>query len=294
MNRRIERLCWLGALLIAIAIGLSVGKVSGRNHTGDSQDQEGAHDPKLGNSRDGSESSRPPKAKGPGELNRRLTGALLTQERTDRFQKLAWVLDEVTPANWQELWEEYIRLTLEDGRVHELEWQFFMNRVGEVDGPGAIEYFQTHGQSEYTFNRREVLRGWAGVDPEGAATWLSSQPQDSPNQSLWPALVSAVAGTNPDQAINIVGGLDPEKQNRLVAPMVDSMIQLEGIKGAIQRLQSLADQVPDGEAPPPLLESYYSTLRDRAGRMDWLGNAYPEFERDAPDFTALDERFGRE
>ena len=230
---------------------------------------------------------RPPRASDAEELRKRLTGALLSHGQKDRFQRLAWVLDEVTPENWRDLWHEYIRLTLNDGRVHEQEWQFFMNRVGEVAGPEAIAFFETNGQSEFTFNRREVLRGWSAVDPSGAAAWLESQSENSPNQGLWPTLVGSVAETNPEAALSIVNRLSPDGQKRVVDPMVDSLIQLEGIHGAIRRLEGLVNGLPEGSGMPTMLTFYYDSLRARAGRMEWLGNAYPEFDRPKPNLENL-------
>jgi hypothetical protein len=291
MTRGTERLVWIGALLVVASIGLVI---RGTADVADTKFGKHAESDfrKVDTGRHGEQAekatgSRPPRATNAEELRKRLTGALMTNGRTDRFQRLAWVLDEVTPENWKELWQEYIRMTLDDGRVHERELQFFMIRVGEVAGPQAISFFETNGQSEYVFNRREVLRGWSAIDPEGAVAWIESQPENSPNQQLWPTLVGSVAETNPDTAVAIVCGLSPDRQKRLVEPMVDSLIQLEGIHGAIRRLESLVHEVPEGGDMPTMHQLYYQSLRARAGRLDWLGSAYPEFERSVPNLESL-------
>lgn len=223
-----------------------------------------------------------------------MNGTLLTEDNIERLQKLSWILDEVTPENWQTLWEEYLQQTMSTGRVHETEWQMFMNRVGEVAGADAIKYFESNAQNQYTFNRRGILYGWAGKDPEGAAQWMLAQAPDSPNQSLWSPFIHAVAGTNPDKAIALVSKLDPRAQQRLAEPMIDSMIQLDGIQGATRRLEQLVSQIPEGEAPSPLLKSYFGELQQRVGRMNWLADSYPDQTNGAPDLSALEAFFGEQ
>lgn len=194
--------------------------------------------------------------------------ALASPLRTGRFVALAAALEQVKPGTWQDMWDEFKRQTTEDGRVHEVEWSLFMNRVGEIDGAGAMAFFEKNGQPEYTFNRREILRGWAAAAPEAAIAWMDSQPADSPNQELHSTLLAGVVQANPDLALSLLAKA-PEAQSReMVSDFMGDLIQAKGIQFAMDRVAALRNS--NGDSVSGYVSAMDREITQRVGRMAWL------------------------
>ncbi len=200
------------------------------------------------------------------------------------------MLDRTTRENWQVLWHEYIRQTLEEGRVHEHEWSLFMNRVGELDGAEAMEYFTHNGQNEYTFNRREVLTGWAAADPRGAHAWLTSQPEAEQRPEFWGAVLRGASARDASLTLTWLGEVPREHAPGVTRQVVDSLIQAEGIANTAGALLEMTEGT--GGSPPPHLAMFYAELKGRAERMTWLGQSYPDVTHNPPDLAKLEAIFG--
>lgn len=193
--------------------------------------------------------------------------ALASPLRTGRFMGMAAALDQVKPDTWQDMWNEFKRQTTEDGRVHELEWSLFMNRVGEIDGPAAMAFFEKNGQPEYTFNRGAVLSGWAAVAPEAAIAWMESQPADSPNQQLQSTLLAGVVQANPELALSLLAKAPGNRGASMAREFVSDLIQAKGIQFAMDRVTTLRTA---GGSVPAYAEVMDREITERVGRMSWL------------------------
>jgi hypothetical protein len=291
MTRNSERACWIIALLLVAAVAVSRGS---RDAAAPAEATEHARSRAPGEGGRFSSAERGTADLRPGrddrELRQLADHALSTANRTERYQRLMQMLDRTTKDNWQTLWHEYIRQTLEEGRVHEHEWSLFMNRVGELAGPEAMEYFTHNGQNEHTFNRREVLIGWATADPRGAHEWLTSQPVENQPREFWGALVQGASARDATLALTWLGEVPPAHAPAVTRHAVESLIQAEGIANTSAALQKMVET--SGGTPPPHLRMFFEELKARASRMEWLSQAYPDVNHRAPDLAELEAAFG--
>ncbi len=277
MNRPSERLIWIGVAVIAVIGGVMVGAnlersnqaqpkpkaQSSRNNPG-AVNAENRNEPRRGEIRDEQ------------ELKKMANHALSTPNRTERYQRVMEMLDSTTAKNWNVLWNEYIRQTLEEGRVHEAEWSLFMNRVGEVAGPDAMEFFTHNGQNQYTFNRREVLLGWSSVDPQGALAWLKGQPESEAPREFWGAVMDGVAAKDSALALQMLREVPDQYSAAVVRGTVDTLIQSEGLVNTTKFLEKMVAEIPEGSTMPDRLQYFYKEIQSRAQRMQWLASSYPD------------------
>jgi hypothetical protein len=217
--------------------------------------------------------------------------ALSTPRRTERYQRLMAMLDDTTAENWNTLWKEYIRQTLEEGRVHETEWSLFMNRVGEVAGPDAMEYFTHNGQEQFTFNRREVLLGWAGLDPAGALAWLKEQPAESQPAEFWGAVMRGASSNDTRLAMDLLSEIPENLSAPVVRSTADNLIQTEGLAHTAELLERKVAEIPEGQPIPDRLKVFYQELKERSARMKWLAESYPDMNTHQPSLDRLTEAF---
>ncbi|WAC19172.1 hypothetical protein OVA24_18250 [Luteolibacter sp. SL250] len=289
-----ERLVWVVVVLAVVVWGSLRGGGDGGT---DGKISEGGRKPNVAPSagRDrgedgGLRGERPPRDEE--GLRKYANHALSAPSRTERFKRVMIMVDEVTPDNWQTIWTEYIRQSLAEGRFHEAEWGLFMNRVGEVAGPDAMEYFTHNGQNEYTFNRREILAGWAAQDPQGAWRWLQSQPDDKRPPEFWQSVLNGAAAKDPKIALGWLAEAPAEIAVRVAPAIVGSQIQADGMAGTIASLEEMVAATPQGQQPAPFLAAFYKELASRVSRMKWLGAAYPDVPAAALDLGKLEAVFG--
>ncbi|MES2658711.1 MAG: hypothetical protein V4689_08835 [Verrucomicrobiota bacterium] len=253
--------------------------------------EEARHAKKSGRESVRAERAEQPAARDEAELRRLANHTLSAPIRTERFQRLMILLDSTTADNWSTLWKEYIRQTLEEGRIHETEWSLFMSRVGEVAGPDAMEYFTHHGQENYTFNRREVLKGWAATDPRGALKWLEGQPPENQPAEFWGAVMSGAAANDSKLATELLAKIPSGISPAVIRSTADTLIQSEGLGNTIGLLQDMVAVIPPGDAIPPYLTHFYQELKQRSERIKWLAGSYPDMKTRQPSILELDERF---
>lgn len=290
MIRSWERLVWAALLLLSLSVGAVnvIGQKEGgakawfSKHGG--ADAAGSQSEKSSSSRGGSRDEA--------RVRKVTNQALSTPSRVERFHRVMGVLDDTTAENWKSIWHEYIRQTLKEGRVHESEWGLFMNRVGEVAGPEAMEYFTHNAQNDHTFNRSTVLTGWASVDPQAAYDWLTRMPVEEQKPEFWHSLLEGASARDPQLALDWLGKIPAEYARGVTGQIVSSQIQSRGLQETIGALESLVSHIPEGAPMPEYLQTFHMQLRNRAQRMEWLSEAFPEMESMKPDFEKLDERFG--
>jgi hypothetical protein len=294
MDLKRERLCWIGVVLVAVMCGIGVGRVGNGSDGAAENARAGRATPRDHGGSKGAprEDSHWAGIRDETELRKMANHALSTPRRTERFQRLMAMLDNTTAENWNTLWKEYIRQTLEEGRVHETEWSLFMNRVGEVGGPDAMEYFSHHGQQQYTFNRREVLKGWAAMEPRGALEWLKAQPVETQAVEFWGAVMAGAAASDSKLALELLSEIPAKLTQQVVRSTVDGLIQTEGLAHTARLLEERVSEIPEGEAIPPDLQFFYQELDQRVGRMKWLADSYPDMNSRQPSLDLLAQRFG--
>jgi hypothetical protein len=276
MVKKWERLIWIAGVLLALFAGMAGGGGESGPKVAPVSNETPPRRGKPADHGGQRESSRGGDIRDEAELRKMANHALSTPSRTERFQRVMEILDRTTAENWSVLWKEYIRQSLEEGRFHEAEWQLFMNRVGEVAGPDAMEYFTHNGQNQFTFNRREVLSGWSSIDPQGALAWLKNQPHEKQPRELWGAVMNGAAGKDPQLALQLLRDVPDEHSPAVVRGTVDTLIQSEGLPATAKLLEELVAEIPEGASMPPRLVIYYQELRKREARMKWLSDSYPD------------------
>jgi hypothetical protein len=295
MSRSLERVIWAVVVLAAVVFGLLGRNSKSEEESGDATVRNSSSSSNR-SARSGESDSTTTKgvARDETSLRKFASQALSTPSRTERYQRVMKMLDETTAENWRTIWNEYIRQTLEEGRVHESEWSLFMNRVGELAGADAMEFFTHNAQNEYTFNRREVLQGWASENPEAAYQWLKAQPEDQRVAEFWGAVLDGAAARDPKMAIDWLKEVPPNFSDRVAAKIVGSQVQSTGLAGTIVTLEEMAATVPEGTEPPKYMQAFYRELKSRAQRLDWLGKAYPDFKLLNPQMDSLQAVFEKD
>lgn len=299
MKKPWERIAWLVVSVAALLIGLTTGKSAERSRMEkEVSEQSGEQRMNSQNRRTDSvkrdrdaKSNGAIKTKDQDELRNRAFQALSSSSRLQRQMGMVGVLDAMTADNWQSVWKEHVRQTIESGRVHNLEWSLTMQRVGEVAGREAMEYFEHNGQSEGTGNRAAVLVGWAAADPDAAFSWMASQGADSPNQGLWNDLLRGISERDPMMALKRIEEIPEQHRARGMFVVCDGLIQSGNLKDATSVLADMAAKIPAGSAPPRELMAFYHSLKSRVGFVDQLSDSYPEFNKQTPDMTTLDQIF---
>lgn len=288
MDRNRERICWTLLVILTAVCATLVGKGRTAELPADNLSRPHAKENRTTGQR---ETSRIPPVRDEDELRKLANHALSTPRRTERFQRLMNLLDETTAQNWNLLWKEYIRQTLEEGRIHETEWSLFMGRVGEVAGPDAMAYFSEHGQQNYNFNRREVLKGWAAVDPRGAFAWLEGQPQEKQPAEFWGAVMSGAAASDSKLATELLVRIPAEVSPAVIRNTAETLIQSEGLGNTIHLLDEMVAAIPEGQPMPAHLSHFYMALKQRADRIAWLAGSYPDMKVRQPSVSHLEARF---
>ena len=288
MDRNRERACWILLIVVTAVCCTLAGSGQEKKEVTENQITR----PKESRAAGERGTMRALQARSAEETRKLASHALSTRQRTERFQRLMSLLDETTPDNWNLLWKEYIRQTLEEGRIHETEWSLFMGRVGEVAGPEAMEYFSTSGQQQYNFNRREVLKGWAAVNPKAALAWLEAQPAEKQPAEFWGAVMAGAAASDSKLATELLARVPAGVSPAVIRHTAETLIQSEGLGNTIGLLDGMVAEVPEGSPMPPHLTHFYQALKQRADRIAWLADSYPDMDVKQPTVSHLDSRFG--
>jgi hypothetical protein len=287
MDRNRERACWILLVVITAACCTLAGTGREQKQAAENPSERSKESRPAGERRTGRASHE----RSDDETRKLANHALSTPRRTERFQRLMSLLDETTPENWNLLWKEYIRQTLEEGRIHETEWSLFMGRVGEVAGPDAMAYFSANGQQNYNFNRREVLKGWAAVDPRAALAWLEGQPQENQPAEFWGAVMSGAAASDSKLATELLVRVPAEVSPGVIRNTAETLIQSEGLGNTIRLLDEMVNTIPEGQPMPAHLSHFYMALKQRADRIAWLAGSYPDMKVRQPSVDHLEARF---
>lgn len=294
MIKNRERLIWVAIVLIAVTWKILWGGKDGS--AADTEDTGRQRTTQTDRTRGGNRPDERSAARVPRDPDglRKFAGhALSTPSRTERFKRVLAMLDEVTPENWRTVWAEYVRQTLGEGRVYEEEASLFMNHVGEIAGPDAMEYFSGQAQDQTTTNRRAVLQGWATGDPQGAHRWLTSQPADQQSFDFWQAVLNGATAKDPKMALRWLKDAPSPFVIPLVRGNVTCQIQAEGLEGTIKSLEEMTAATPAGTRQPEYLWYFYKELETRVKHMNWLSRSYPEINSPPPRLDGLAAVFGK-
>ena len=225
----------------------------------------------------------------PGVPSKVLEIALTAGTPTERKVNSAFVLESINRDNWYGLWERYVNNTLESGRTHDgdASWGIFMNRIGEVAGEDAMAFFESNAQPEHTFNRREILEGWAASKPEEALKWMRAQAPDGINKGLWPALIRGAAQGDVEKALDFASEAPEKYRGGIGGTLASATIQSRGFEYTANMFWETVELRGADESYHQFIKEFHSVLNSRVNRMNWLRSAFPD--DDYPEVPYFDD-----
>lgn len=162
--------------------------------------------------------------------------------RIKRFSQLCELLDRVTPENWREVIDAFVRQTAFEGREHDAEWKLMLHRVGEVAGvDGVLDALNEKGTGR-DHRARNTFEGWVMTNPDAAIKWLEGQPEE--NQiTLFPAMIYGLSRTSPTLALDVlIGAGNREKLNSAIPDIVNGAVQQGGFRKGEELLASVKNR----------------------------------------------------
>ncbi|HET6410021.1 MAG TPA: hypothetical protein VFG14_19175, partial [Chthoniobacteraceae bacterium] len=163
----VPQLVWSLLVVVAFASGFFIGDDLSNAGAHPSQRLKtesgtGAPDPSTAESRSATDSSTGARiAKLSPEQARTVTFELLGEpNRIKRLSRLCELLDRVTPENWREVMDAFVRQTAFEGREHDAEWKLMLHRVGEVGGVDGVVAALNENGAGREHRARHLFEGW--------------------------------------------------------------------------------------------------------------------------------------
>lgn len=213
------------------------------------------------------------------EQVRTVTFDLLREpNRVERLSRLCELLRSVTPENWREIMDAFMRQTAFEGREHGEEWKLLMQRIGEVAGPdGILDALNSNGANR-DHRARNTLEGWTMADPDAALAWLKAQSPEH-QQILNPAILYGLARSAPEQALDFaIAQGDTEIRNNAIPDIVNGAVQQGGFRKGEDLLASVMNRSDISQAVKDKI--FYELSRKRItmarlrnepmGSLQWL------------------------
>jgi hypothetical protein len=179
------------------------------------------------------------------EQARTVTFELLRESnRVERLSRLCDLLRRVTPENWREVMDAFLRQTAFEGREHGEEWKLMLHRVGEVAGAdGVLDALSWDGAGR-EHHARNTLEGWAMANPDAALAWLKTQSYDH-QQILNPAMLYGLARSAPVLGLDFaLAQSNPEARDRAIPDIVNGAVQQGGFQKGEELLAAVMNR-PD-------------------------------------------------
>jgi hypothetical protein len=216
----------------------------------------------------------------PGEARARAFQILAVANRGDRLRELCAFLPTVTEANWREAMDAFLVQTQQEGRLHSIEFDLLLERIGERAGAAALQ--ETLERAESPQIARVMLTGWASADPKAALAWYKAQLPEQ-QTSLRKNLLIGLSQSDPELAF---AQLYAEPQNvweENGPAMLDGMIQHGGIRRAEELYQAMR---VNPSVPSPAVGKLffdlaarevrvYAARNDPIGILKWVDPYFP-------------------
>jgi hypothetical protein len=173
------------------------------------------------------------------EQARTATFELLSEpKRMERLSRLCDLLRRVTPENWRDVMDAFVRQTAFEGREHGEEWKLMLHRVGEVAGSEAVlDALNSNGMNR-DHRARNALEGWAMASPDAALAWLQAQTPEN-QKILIPAMLYGLARSSPVQALDFaLAQKDSQTRNSAIPDIVNGAVQQGGFRKGEELLAS--------------------------------------------------------
>jgi hypothetical protein len=183
------------------------------------------------------------------EQARTVTFELLREpNRIERMIRMCEMLRRVSPENWREVIDGFVRQTAFEGREHDQEWKFMLQRVGEVAGADAVLDALSLEGGNREHRARNILEGWTMAKPEAALAWLRKQSPEH-QRILNPAMIYGLARSAPLQALEFaLGQNNPDASTAAIPEILNGAVQEGGFRKGEELIAAVLKRTDVDEA----------------------------------------------
>lgn len=216
-------------------------------------------------------------------------GDLQTGDPVEMGQRIYDHLSNMDESNWQDLFDQTLKITKETGRTHDGLWEDVLIRTGQVAGEAVMDHWSEMGLEDHSGASRLAYYGWAMSDPDAAQQWLERnlETDSAAYRRLLPVLGGGMALNYPHKLPVFMAGLGPQEQLHCGKDLVRNLIQGGGIAEADRWL----DEVMTDSWSPELAALTFNELARSVGRTvidgdHQLASNWLDRYRDSENLTA--------
>lgn len=183
----------------------------------------------------------------PGEVPAALYQDLLIADYFESHRAIMNRLAQMDASNWQEMLEQFQKVTRETGIRHDEIWPNVLQRIGQVAGREAIDRWMADDPTKYRFHMLQAMWGWSMTDPAGVIAYYPDLATLDPKfrNEMFSRMIGGLALTNHEELLRFVSTLPEEEQNLSVGHSVWNLMK----GGGIERTNRWLDDVQNGSFP---------------------------------------------
>ncbi len=182
--------------------------------------------------------------KNPADLARALSNPVSSHRRAALYRTLS----ELTPDNWQPLYDAFMERR-KQGRHDQGDWELFLNALGAVDGQRAMTRLvrdmgnlKTSPPPDFHY----ILRTWVPANQEEALAWHESLPKGPFRDGLWSGYLGGLAEVDLDAAIKGVEAVDAQYRGYFLFDLAPRVFQNGGLAAGNAWLQTVIQTNENG------------------------------------------------
>lgn len=224
-----------GFLAGGLAIGILLGKGPMSSGAASRQDTNLANDHSTGSGRSAATGSafsdlNEIRQAAPGKLPSLTQRAVSMSDPIENQRLLAECLLHMSAENWRDVVASFGKISSETGRDPGDEWKLALFRAGQVAGAEAMDSYLAAGLKNRDTQCWQTLYGWSSKDPQAALAWLKKAEAEGHHVSngLYSAIISGTALNNPQDALNLLDKIPPERRKNCAGNLVWNVVQNGG------------------------------------------------------------------
>ena len=163
----------------------------------------------------------------PADLARALSDPVSSHRRAALYRTLS----ELTPDNWQPLYDAFMERR-KQGRHDQGDWELFLNALGAVDGQRAMTRLvrdMGNLKSSPPPDFHYILRTWVPANQAEALAWHESLPKGPFRDGLWSGYLGGLAEVDLDAAIKGVEAVDAQYRGYFLFDLAPRVFQNGGL-----------------------------------------------------------------
>lgn len=213
----------------------------------------------------------------PAKIHQQMIAALNEPISTERWLKLANILQGLSASNWQTIRQAFDDERKLHGRDHADARAFFVRRAGEVIGLEAVTYFL---DTQDTNAARSALTGWASKSPADALAWLAKQSREIGSAVFVGDAIRGLALAEPDLAISFLESVPVAERKKYTPDLVSMLVRSAGVEQAQKLVDDMITRASSaGTLNEPYLADVFRDLTDiKAKRANVSGSIEPTMD----------------